>query len=74
MNTVRNPRAKQSWLQDLVGEHRKLDLEGQAETLSGLAGRIRGRMSNDNELIYLRRILDHSHGIWLCSILYVTLD
>jgi hypothetical protein len=74
MNTVRNPRAKQSWLQDLVGEHRKLDLEGQAETLSGLARCIRGRMSNDNELIYLRKILDHSYGIWLYSIFYVTLD
>jgi len=74
MITVRNPRAKQSWLQYIVEEHRKLDLKGQVETLARLGERIRGGTSNDNELIYLRRILDHSHGIWFCSKLYVALD
>lgn len=71
MITVRNPRAMQSWLQFVVEEHHKLDLKGQVETLAGLGKCIRTGTLNDIELIYLRKILDHSHGIWLCSKWYV---
>ena len=60
---VRTPRAKQSWLQYLVETHRSLNLERQVEALAELAQSIIGRISDNNLLVYLPRIMNYSYGM-----------
>lgn len=74
MMTVRTPRAKQSWQHYIVDTHHKLDPGGQADVFAGLAQSMQDKIPEDNELRYLRKILDNSYGTQSHSLLYITLN